>query len=571
MKVALNTVHQGDCIEWLAKLQPGTVDLAFADPPFNIGYDYDVYDDRRAADDYLSWSKQWIAGVHRALKPDGTFWLAIGDEFAAELKLIAQKDVGFHCRSWVIWYYTFGVNCKNKFTRSHAHLFHFVKDPKKFTFNADDPAIRVPSARQLVYADARANPKGRLPDDTWILRPQDLPEGFRADGDVWFFSRVAGTFKERAGFHGCQMPERLLARIINVCSRPNDVALDPFAGSGSTLVTAKKLDRRYLGFELSAEYASRVRERLDETIVGSELVGPADPLRSAPSTSKGKQRNILPASISYQATPSHSEATLAGKSIAASSLELRERGIVDAFRQASRGYSADRLVADPELDADFIRHCYRLGLPGDPATWNRQLFRMRKSSLLHGMTSAKAPRWTSKEMDLFSFASEIAWHELYKRGGWSLDDILCDPALANQFDDYARSLAPGFASFQYRWAALQIRKRSHSAQAGASKLKLTTPPKAKLSDIRFSSCDGQKGVYSLRPSEGNAIYVGETRDLGRQLRHLRMLIDNGTWQEFDPTFVRVCIRPTSLIKAQGCFIRKEKPELNMLLSARKTA
>src|SRR5207245_6318191 len=112
-------------------------------------------------------------------RPDGTFWLAIGDEFAAELKVIAHRDVGLHLRSWVIWYYTFGVNCTKKFSRSHAHLFHFVKDPKTFTFN--DEAIRVPSARQLVYDDGRAVPDGRLPDDTWILRPQDLPAGFDPD------------------------------------------------------------------------------------------------------------------------------------------------------------------------------------------------------------------------------------------------------------------------------------------------------------------------------------------------------------------------------------------------------
>ena len=74
----------------------------------------------------------------------------------------------------MIWYYTFGVNCTHKFSRSHAHLFYFVKDPAQFTFRKDEPENRVLSARQLVYADARANPKGRLPDDTWILRPQDL-------------------------------------------------------------------------------------------------------------------------------------------------------------------------------------------------------------------------------------------------------------------------------------------------------------------------------------------------------------------------------------------------------------
>ncbi|MBT4867214.1 MAG: site-specific DNA-methyltransferase, partial [Planctomycetaceae bacterium] len=170
----LNRIHQTDCIKGMGKLPDGSVDLAFADPPFNIGYEYDEYDDRREADEYLDWSKQWLTEVTRVLKPDGTFWLAIGDEYAAELKVMMTRELGLTCRSWVIWYYTFGVNCKNKFSRSHAHLFHMVKDEKNFTFNADDPAIRIPSARQLVYGDKRANPKGRLPDDTWILRPQDI-------------------------------------------------------------------------------------------------------------------------------------------------------------------------------------------------------------------------------------------------------------------------------------------------------------------------------------------------------------------------------------------------------------
>jgi site-specific DNA-methyltransferase (adenine-specific) len=203
------------------------------------------------------------------------------------LKVLAQRDLGFCCRSWVIWYYTFGVNCTKKFSRSHTHLFHFVKDPKKFTFNAD--AIRVPSARQLVYADSRANAKGRLPDDTWILRPQDLSNGFAPDESVQYFPRVCGTFKERAGFHGCQMPEQLLARIIRVSSNPGELVLDPFSGSGSTLIVAKKLERDYLGFELSKNYAERVRKRLKNVSPGDALDGPANPLASAPRTEAGRR------------------------------------------------------------------------------------------------------------------------------------------------------------------------------------------------------------------------------------------------------------------------------------------
>jgi site-specific DNA-methyltransferase (adenine-specific) len=279
-----NTIHQGDCVAGLQILPPETVDLAFADPPFNIGYEYDVYDDKQEFHAYLDWTRKWMRAVCRVLKSAGTFWVAIGDEYAAEVKLIAQNDLKLACRSWVIWYYTFGVNCTKKFCRSHAHLFHFVKDSKRFTFN--DMAIRVPSARQLVYADSRGNPDGRLPDDTWILRPQDLAKGFKPPENTWYFPRVAGTFKERAGFHGCQMPEQLLGRIIRACSKANDIVLDPFAGSGTTLVVAKKLGRRWLGFDLSEKYVKKASARLAKACEGQALEGAPEPLVSAPRTPK---------------------------------------------------------------------------------------------------------------------------------------------------------------------------------------------------------------------------------------------------------------------------------------------
>ena len=282
-------IHNVDCVAGMNDLPAGQVDLIFADPPFNIGYEYDEYDDRLQSEKYLAWSNTWMASVHRVLKPNGTFWLAIGDEYAAELKIAAQ-NTGFHCRSWVIWYYTFGVNCTRKFTRSHVHLFHFVKDKKNFVFNHNSPDLRVPSARQLVYNDTRANPNGRMPDDTWILRPQDLTDGFNPDEDVWHFPRVAGTFKERAGFHGCQMPEQLLARILRACTNEGDLIVDPFSGSATTLAVAKKLNRKFFGFELSKEYVRLGTKRLDALLAGDRLDGADEPKVSAPSTVSVKQR-----------------------------------------------------------------------------------------------------------------------------------------------------------------------------------------------------------------------------------------------------------------------------------------
>jgi DNA modification methylase len=289
MPLKTGRIHQGDCLKLMRQIDTGSIGLAFADPPFNIGYKYDKYHDRLEDKDYLDWCSAWISEIHRILKPTGTFWLAIGDEYAAELKVAATRQIEtpFVMRGWVVWYYTFGVNCTRKFNRSHAHLFQFIKDEKNFTFNAEDPLVRVPSARALVYGDSRANPTGRLPDDTWVLRPQDAPECFQSMDDTWYYSRVAGTFKERQGFHGCQMPEQLLGRIIRVSSNPGDVVFDPFSGSGTTLAVAKKLGRQFLGTELSEDYAKYATDRLKSIKVGAPLDGPADPASSAPNTANG--------------------------------------------------------------------------------------------------------------------------------------------------------------------------------------------------------------------------------------------------------------------------------------------
>ncbi len=91
MAQPIDTILHGDCIAGMNALSAGSVDVVFADPPFNIGYDYDVYDDRLERDKYLAWSHDWIAAVHRVLKSDGAFWLAIGDEYAADPGVVATR------------------------------------------------------------------------------------------------------------------------------------------------------------------------------------------------------------------------------------------------------------------------------------------------------------------------------------------------------------------------------------------------------------------------------------------------------------------------------------------------
>jgi len=157
--MTFNQVLIGDCLEHLAGLPEGCVDLAFADPPFNIGYEYDVYHDRRGREEYLAWTERWLAAVRRVLSPSASFFVAIGDEYAAELK-VRLDALGLTMRNWIVWHYTFGVSCKLKFNRSHAHILYYVVDPKSFTFNAD--AIRVPSARQTTYGRSPGQSVGQI-------------------------------------------------------------------------------------------------------------------------------------------------------------------------------------------------------------------------------------------------------------------------------------------------------------------------------------------------------------------------------------------------------------------------
>ena len=244
MQKLLNRIICGDCIEVLSQAGDTFADLIFADPPFNIGYKYDKYYDKVKKKNYIAWTKEWMTVCKSVLKPQGSFYIAIGDEYAANVKIIGD-ELGLVMRNWIIWHYTFGQHTKNKFARSHTHIFYFVNDAKNFTFN--DHAVRVPSDRQLIYNDKRANPIGKMPNDVW-------------NGD----SRVCGTFKERAGWHPCQMPESLLKRIIAASSNPGDCVLDPFSGSGTTAAAACQMGRKYVGIEISETYVENSIERLSQ-------------------------------------------------------------------------------------------------------------------------------------------------------------------------------------------------------------------------------------------------------------------------------------------------------------------
>jgi site-specific DNA-methyltransferase (adenine-specific) len=238
-------VVTGDCLEELPKLPAGGFPLIVADLPYNVGVDYG---DGPEADlipehQFVAWCRDWVAACRRVLAADGSMWVLIGDEYADHMGLIL-RGAGLHRRAWVKWYETFGVcnSSHTNFSRCSRHLFYCVKNPKRFTFNAE--AVSRPSDRQTKYKDKRADPAGKVWDDVWMI------------------PRLQGTSKERVPGFPTQLPLALLTPIVLSTSQPDDLVLDPFCGSGTTGEAALRHGRKFLGVEKNPEFARLARLRL---------------------------------------------------------------------------------------------------------------------------------------------------------------------------------------------------------------------------------------------------------------------------------------------------------------------
>lgn len=260
------TIVAGDCVQKMAKQEPGIVQLMVADPPYNIGRDYDVYNDKRTLKQYMDFTFEWGYEAKRLLDDHGSLWVAIYPNLVSEIDVLFKQQLGFCKRGHIIWAFSFGQNGTKNFTRSHTHWLYYTKAKTKFTFNALDPQLRIPSMRTLKYHDKRANPNGRLPNDVWILDLEQLGHELPKDLDVWIESRVNGTFNERVKGSDNQLPLAITNRIIRACSNPGDLVCDPFGGTFTTGVSAVQLGRNFLGFELSKDYARAGKARIEAAV-----------------------------------------------------------------------------------------------------------------------------------------------------------------------------------------------------------------------------------------------------------------------------------------------------------------
>jgi DNA modification methylase len=242
------SIVQGDCIEVMSGWPPDHVDLVIADPPYNLGKEYGNGSDSRFRDEYLRFTKEWLSQAIRVLKPTGSICVFMGFRFISRLFLLLDEDFRLRFNGWITWFYTQGMGRTRGFSPRHDDILYFTKSDR-FTFNLD--SVRVPQK----YYRSRNNMRGANP------------------GDVWEFSHVHYCHENRTS-HPTQKPEGLIERIVLAASRPTDLVVDPFAGSGTTLRVCQQLDRRSIGIELSDDYVSLIRTRLAGPFNGFDSIDP---------------------------------------------------------------------------------------------------------------------------------------------------------------------------------------------------------------------------------------------------------------------------------------------------------
>jgi site-specific DNA-methyltransferase (adenine-specific) len=242
-----------------------------------------------------------------------------------------------------------------------------------------------------------------------------------------------------------------------------------------------------------------------------------------------------------------------------------------AFAAVSQGFSPDRIIADPELNMLFLQKCVELGLAGDPATLNRSLINLRKRGELRGINSNPT---RFPEQEEYRFAVEMAARFMERRDGISLDDILCDPQLAREFDKLAMKLAPGYSSLQYRWAAFNLRKASKLKPELLSRVvqseRITIHA---IAELDVASISNNQGLY-LFATSNQALYAGAAQNLrNRLIKHLEHSDNKGLaqwmWsQGSNVLFLEIHELPkdteTRVRKALEVeFIRSRKPTFNI--------
>jgi adenine-specific DNA-methyltransferase len=236
----ITTVYHGDALQTLDYVGDASVDLVFADPPYNIGKKFGDFKDSWPSDEaYAEWCYTWLTLCLRKLKASGSLYVMTSTQAMPYLDLWLRSRTTILSR--IVWHYdSSGVQAKHHFGSLYEPILFCVKDPKNYTFNAEaiEVEAKTGAVRQLI--DYR---KGT----------PTLYNTTKVPGNTWYIPRVRYRMAEYEE-HPSQKPEALLERIIKASSNEGDLILDPFAGTFTTCAVARRLKRRSIGIEMQPDY-----------------------------------------------------------------------------------------------------------------------------------------------------------------------------------------------------------------------------------------------------------------------------------------------------------------------------
>lgn len=239
----------GDAIEALDSLQDNSVDLIFADPPYNIGKNFNgLVEKWDTADSYLKWCYEWLDICIQKLKTNGSLYVMTATQFMPYFDIFLRNKLTILSR--IIWSYdSSAVQAKKYYGSMYEPILFCVKDKNNYTFNS-----------QSILVEAKTGAKRKLVDYR-----KSIPTVYNSEkvpGNVWVFHRVRYRMAEYEN-HPTQKPIALLDRIIKASSNEGDTILDPFSGTFTTCFVAKELNRNSIGIEIQDEYVKIGLRRLE--------------------------------------------------------------------------------------------------------------------------------------------------------------------------------------------------------------------------------------------------------------------------------------------------------------------
>ena len=241
-----NIIHQGDILEVLKNYPDESVDLVFADPPYNLEKNYQSYDDALSEREYIEWCNAWLSEYARILKPSGSLYVLNLPKWAMHHAKFLNTKLYF--QNWIVWDAL--SEPRGKIMPAHYSLLFYTKSPQKFTFNLDQVS-EIQSRQFCLRASCISNRKLNSIDDRDKLV------------DIWSDVHRIKHKRDR-DIHPCQLPVGLLERIIRLSTKEGDIVLDGFIGAGTTAVVAARLGRKFVGIELDPHYVDITRAKIME-------------------------------------------------------------------------------------------------------------------------------------------------------------------------------------------------------------------------------------------------------------------------------------------------------------------